>query len=155
MFEKIFNISADPLQKIIERYKDLNFHYWHPETKWIYSTSREIWKSCDYNYLLGIACKNGLELNKDSDPKIDSDTINAIYKSEREALCEKNSSKKECCHSTENCIYYYKLSSRPTQQYCTYCKEICIKITKNENWGDKIISSGFFDCTCGDCNCDW
>ena len=135
MFEEIFDISAEPLEMIQQRYRDASIHYWHPETKWIYSLCLGKWRSNSYNYLLSIA-----------ETEIDSATVDTLYQSKREALCEKNSVKTECVRVIDKSIYYYKLSTRPTQQFCIYCKE---------SWSDKMISSGFFDCTCGDCNCSW
>ena len=135
MFEEIFDISAEPLEMIQQRYRDASIHYWHPETKWIYSLCLGKWRSNSYNYLLSIA-----------ETEIDSATVDTLYQSKREALCEKNSVKTECVRVIDKPNYYYKLSTRPTQQFCIYCKE---------SWSDKMISSGFFDCTCGDCNCSW
>lgn len=158
-FEKTFKISAEPLEAIKQKYRDASTHYWHPETKWIYSLRMGKWISNDYNYLESIADQAGLDLDLgisiDPEDEDDFDTNNNLYKLKREDICNKNSSKTKCIGNTKKSIYYYKLNNKPTQQFCTYCKENCVKITDKDTWSDKIMSSGFFDCTCGDCNCIW
>lgn len=155
LFEEIFKVSAEPLEKINQRYRDASTHYWHPEKKWIYSLCVSKWKSNSYNYLSSIAQKAGFTLDKSSEVSVDPKMIDVLYQSKCETMCDKNSSKTECSGNTIKQIYYYKVDSRPTQQFCTYCKENCIRITAKEKWSDRMLSSGNFDCTCGDCNCVW
>lgn len=156
MFEEIFKLSAKLLVKIDKRYRDSSTHYWHPETKWIYSISAgSCWLLHNYNYLKSIAHDAGVELDQSSETTVDPDVVATLYKSKREEICNKNSSRDYCVKNTRELVYYYKLTSRPTQQYCFYCKENCINIKPAEKWSDKMISSGIFDCTCSDCNCEW
>lgn len=155
MFKNIFGKSSDCLKKIGIQYRDASTHYYDPVGKHIYSLTVGKWNVTTNAALQQIANDSGLEISLSDHPTLNRDDINAIYLSALDKIAGVNTENTKCVGGTTKMIYIYKLPTRGTQQYCTFCKENCIKLGSGEKWEDKKLSTGYFDCTCGDCNCEW